>query len=132
MSIFSKKKPVEPQSVEEILGEFKVLQSDFSKLSENFKALQNKNIDNLQKIAVVRFNPFNETGGNQSFSLAILDGNDHGFVITSLFSRNENRVYGKPIKNGISEFTLTDEEKQAITAAQKRNGKEITNSKTKK
>jgi hypothetical protein len=131
MSLFSKKKPQEPQSVEEILGEFKLLQSDFAKLSENFRALQNKNIDNLQKIAVVRFNPFNETGGNQSFSLAILDGNDYGIVITSLFSRNENRVYSKPIKNGISEFTLTDEEKQAIVAAQKRNDKEIANSKAK-
>ena len=132
MSIFSKKKPQEPQSVEEILVEFKLLQDEFLRLSENFKALQNKNIDNLQKIAVVRFNPFNETGGNQSFSLAILDGNDCGIVITSLFSRNENRVYSKPIKNGVSEFTLTDEEKQAIAAAQKRNGQEIASSKAKK
>ena len=131
MSLFSKKKPQEPQSVEEILGEFKLLQGEFTRLSENFKLLQDKNIDNLQKIAVVRFNPFNETGGNQSFSLAILDGNDCGIVITSLFSRNENRVYSKPIKNGTSEFTLTDEEKQAIGAAQKKNGKETTNSKAK-
>jgi len=67
---------------------------------------------------MIRFNPFNETGGNQSFSVAILDGNDCGIVISSLFSRNENRVYGKPIKNGVSEFPLTDEEKEAIRLAQ--------------
>ena len=120
MSIFSKKKPAEPQSVEEILAEFKSLQNDFTKLKDDFGALQHKNIDNLQKIAIVRFNPFNETGGNQSFSLAILDGNDCGAVITSLFGRNDNRVYSKPITNGVSEFSLTDEEKLAIANAQKR------------
>lgn len=120
MSIFSKNKPQEPQSVEEILAEFKALQNDFAKLKGDFAALQQKNIENLQKIAAIRFNPFNETGGNQSFSLAILDGNNCGIVISSLVSRNENRIYGKPIKNGASEFSLTDEEKEAIALAQKR------------
>jgi hypothetical protein len=120
MSLFSKKKQEEPQSIEEILEQFKELQNDFSRLKEAFAALQIKNIDNLQKIAIIRYNPFNDGGGNQSFSLAVLDGNDCGAVISSLFSRNENRVYSKPIKNGVSEFALTDEEKQAIASAQKR------------
>lgn len=118
MSIFSKKQEAEPENIDDILMQFKELQKKFGKLSAGFDDLKKTNLANLQKIAVVRFNPFAQTGGNQSFSLALLDGNDCGVVITSLFSRNENRVYGKPIKNGASEYALTDEEKQAISIAQ--------------
>jgi len=117
MALFSKKKD-EPQDINQVLAQFKELQNQFAKLSADFDAIAKKDASNLQKVAMIRFNPFNETGGNQSFSVAILDGNDCGIVISSLFSRNENRVYGKPIKNGVSEFPLTDEEKEAIRLAQ--------------
>jgi len=118
MSIFSKKKPQEPQNIGEIQKEFAKLQESFGALSQEVAQIKSANLNNLQKIAVVRFNPFNETGGNQSFSLAMLDAKNNGAVITSLFTRNENRVYSKPIKNGASEFNLTNEEKEAITLAQ--------------
>lgn len=117
MALFSKKKD-ESQDINQVLAQFKELQNQFAKLSADFDAIAKKDASNLQKVAMIRFNPFNETGGNQSFSVAILDGNDCGIVISSLFSRNENRVYGKPIKNGVSEFPLTDEEKEAIRLAQ--------------
>ena len=70
------------------------------------EALKEENVANVDKVGMVRFNPFEGIGGNQSFSLAILDGNDNGAVVTSLFSRDGNRVYGKPIKTGTSEFPL--------------------------
>jgi len=48
---------------------------------------------------VVRFNPFSEVGGDQSFSIALMDGNNDGFMITALYTRDGNRVYAKPIQN---------------------------------
>ncbi|PIQ05298.1 MAG: hypothetical protein COW72_02875, partial [Candidatus Nealsonbacteria bacterium CG18_big_fil_WC_8_21_14_2_50_37_10] len=73
----------------------------------------------IQKIGLVRFNPFKEIGGNQSFSVALLDGNDSGIVVTSLYSREGNRVYGKPIEKGVSNYLLSEEEKQVLEIAKK-------------
>ncbi len=66
---------------------------------------------------MVRFNPFKEIGGDQSFSIALLDSNNDGIVITSLYGREGNRVFGKPIKNGKSRYLLSGEEKKAIEQA---------------
>ena len=51
----------------------------------------------IQRIGIVRFNPFDDTGGAQSFTMALLDGRDNGIVITSLYARNSNRWYVKEI-----------------------------------
>jgi hypothetical protein len=66
---------------------------------------------------VLRYNPFDNVGGDQSFSIALLDANNNGFVITSLYAREGTRVFAKPIKNGESEFPLSEEEKEAINRA---------------
>lgn len=71
----------------------------------------------FQKIGFVRFNPFREVGGNQSFSIALLDSKNNGFVITSIFTREGNRVYAKEVKEGKSQYQLSDEEKDAIEKA---------------
>ncbi len=71
----------------------------------------------LQKVGVVRFNPFEDTGGNQSFVVALLDNHGDGLVVSSLHSRAETRVYAKPIFGGKSSFQLSDEEHQAIGQA---------------
>ena len=95
----------------------KELANSFEKLSEELDALKKKSKFSVQKVALIRFNPFREVGGDQSFSVALLDGNNSGVVITSLYSREENRVYGKPVKNGESEYLLSEEEKEAIERA---------------
>ena len=71
----------------------------------------------IQKIGVVRFNPFKDTGGNQSFAIAILDSNNNGFILSSLYSRGGTRVYAKPIKNAVSSYHLSKEEEEAIKKA---------------
>ncbi len=73
-----------------------------------------------QKISVVRFNPFGDTGGDQSFVLAVLDAHDSGYVLTSIHGREGTRVYVKPIDYGKSKYTLSKEEKQALDQAAKR------------
>lgn len=77
-----------------------------------------------QKISIVRFNPFGDTGGDQSFSLAVLDAHDSGYILTSIHSRTGTRVYVKPIDFGNSKYTLSTEEKQALSQAVKRVPKE--------
>jgi len=71
----------------------------------------------LQKFGVVRFNPFKEVGGDQSFSIALLDAKNNGFVITGLYTREGNRVFAKPIENCQSKYLLSGEEKEAIKKA---------------
>ena len=89
-------------------------------LFKEIKKLEKENAYNVQKIGLVRFNPFAETGGDQSFCLAVLDANDNGFVISSLHSRETTRLYAKPIKKGkATGYQLSDEEKQAIKKAKK-------------
>ena len=74
----------------------------------------------IQKIGLVRYNPFAETGGNQSFCLSVLDEHNSGLVISSLHSRGATRVYAKPVKNGkATGYDLSDEEKKAIKEAKR-------------
>lgn len=81
--------------------------------------LEKEDLNHIQKLGLVRFNPFSETGGDHSFCLAILDGKDSGVVITGLHTRERTRIYIKPILRGKSELTLSLEEKKAIEKALK-------------
>lgn len=71
----------------------------------------------LGRIGLVRFNPFEDTGGNQSFALAILDAQGDGFVVSSLHARAGTRVYAKAITGGLSEGALSEEESEALRRA---------------
>ncbi len=73
--------------------------------------------NSYQKFAMVRYNPFSDTGGDQSFSLALLDLNNNGFVITSIHGREVNRIYAKQIVGGKSSHNLSAEEEEAIRRA---------------
>jgi hypothetical protein len=69
------------------------------------------------RVGLVRFNPFEDTGGNQSFALALLDGKGDGFVVSSLHSRTGTRIYAKSIAAGASETALSEEETGALRQA---------------
>jgi hypothetical protein len=71
----------------------------------------------LQHLGVVRFNPFQDTGSDQSFAIALVDGHGNGVVLSSLHSRDVTRVYAKPLQRWESTYSLADEEKQAIALA---------------
>ena len=119
---FFKKNKKEPENFKEILTDFQNLKKDFKKISKELANLKKESKFSIQKIALVRFNPFSEVGGDQSFSVALLDTNNNGVVITSLYLRGGNRVYGKPIKNSQSEYQLSEEETKAIEQAINKNG----------
>ncbi len=71
----------------------------------------------VQNVGIVRFNPFRDAGGDQSFCIALLDEGRNGVVISSLYSRDGVRVYGKPINAGKSTYQLSGEEQEAIQKA---------------
>ena len=90
--------------------EIRTLKKDFVKALEEAKL-------HVQKVGLVRFNPFEEMGGDHSFSLALLDGKEDGFVITGLHTRERTRVYIKAIKKGKSKVDLAKEEEKAVKIA---------------
>jgi hypothetical protein len=71
----------------------------------------------FQKIGLVRFNPFEDTGGNQSFALALLDAAGDGFVVSSLHARTGTRVYAKALTGGRADGALSNEEAEALRRA---------------
>lgn len=111
------KKKKEPKNFQEVLFRFEELEENFKKLAQELKDIKKKNKFSIQKVGIVRFNPFSGVGGDQSFSAALLDGNKNGIIITSLYSREDNRVYGKPIENGKSKYSLSKDERKAIRKA---------------
>lgn len=90
--------------------------------TEKTKKEIEKIIDNsklyLQKLGLIRFNPFGRTGGEQSFVLALLDANNNGIIINFIYTHEGIRIYTKRIKNGKGEqYDLSDEEREAIEKA---------------
>jgi hypothetical protein len=71
----------------------------------------------VQKVGLVRFNPFEDGGGNFSFTLALLDQHNNGFVLTSMHGRQQNRIYTKKIDDAKSDSQLTEEEVKAVEIA---------------
>jgi hypothetical protein len=71
----------------------------------------------IQRVGLIRFNPFEETGGNQSFALSLLDARGDGFVVSSLHSRSGTRVYAKSLAAGQSDVPLSTEEGEAVELA---------------
>jgi len=71
----------------------------------------------FQRVGLVRYNPFEETGGNQSFALALLDADGDGWVLSSLHARSGTRVYAKAVGGGRSEAAVSEEEAAAIKQA---------------
>ena len=109
--------------LESIVSEiFKKQQSTEEKANNalnKIKTLDNSALSSIQKVSVIRFNPFSDIGSNQSFAIALLDQKDDGVVISSLHAKEGTRVYAKPVKNGESDYALSKEEEAAVKEAAK-------------
>lgn len=90
-----------------------------AQLESEVKKIKDSDQYHIQRIGMVRFNPFKEIGGEHSFSVALMDAKNTGIVITGLHTRERTRVYVKSIKLGKCELELSEEEKKAIEKAQK-------------
>jgi len=106
--------------LEKLLKDFDKQAEQTEKLIKIAEELEKESLYNIQKVGLVRYNPFAETGGDQSFCLSLLDGKNSGLVISSLHSRDTTRIYAKPVKKGkAAGYDLSAEEKQAIKRAKK-------------
>ena len=81
-----------------------------------------KNLDEdltkcIQKVGIVRYNAFKDTGSDLSFALALLDEKNNGVVLNGIYSREMSNIYAKPVENGKSNYTVSEEETQAIQKA---------------
>lgn len=89
---------------------------DLYGISNQIHDLANRSV---HKVGIIRFNPFKDLGGDQSFSIALLDGQSNGVVISGLHTREGNRVYAKPVEKGKAvKYPLTEEEIEAIRRAE--------------
>ncbi len=79
--------------------------------------LEKRSRGSLQHIGMVRFNPFDDTGSDQSFAIALLDDRRDGVVLSSLHGRANTRLFAKPVEAGSSRHTLSAEESEAIRIA---------------
>jgi len=117
--LFSGKQATDLESI--ILAhtkEIKAIDKEIQELFEISNKIHALAQRSIHKVGIIRFNPFKDIGGDQSFALALLDGKDSGIVISSLHTREGTRIYSKPVMKGESEkYTLTEEEKQAIKMA---------------
>ncbi len=111
------------QVLDEVLKQLNGNKQELEKLASKLQIQIDDGIGHIQKIGVLRFNPFADTGGDQSFVLAILDGTDSGIVLTSLHSRGTTRWYAKNVKEGKGvDHKLSDEEEKAIKNAKSLKG----------
>jgi len=101
-----------------------ILEKEISMLKEARKNIEveidtinQKLKKSIRGLETIRFNPFPDQGSNQSFAIGILNEEDNGVVISSLYSRERMSIFAKPIKAGKSEYELTQEEKEVLKKA---------------
>lgn len=96
------------------LTEVRAAKEDLEKLEQHQQAMREQMKGCVQKVKLMRYNAFTDTGSNLSYSLAVLDENNNGVVLSSLYGREDNRSYAKPVENGKSTYQLSDEEKEVL------------------
>lgn len=70
-----------------------------------------------QKFSMIRYSAFENVGGDLSFSVALLDGNNSGVILTGIYGRDFNAFYAKPVEKGISKYELSEEEIKVLKEA---------------
>lgn len=111
-------KPGLLEALEAVLTTLQDVKSRASALEKATQVLENEGSLHVQRIGIVRFNPFADTGGAQSFSIALLNGRNSGVMLTSLYARSGNRWYVKDIIAGKGkDVALSKEEEAAIDKA---------------
>ena len=104
--------------LEDLVKSSELNKKDIDYLKDYSLKLEKDGFLHIQKVGLVRFNPFKDTGGDQSFILSLVDANDTGVIISSLYSRSGTRWYAKSVVGGKAvEHELSEEEKKALKEA---------------
>ncbi len=117
-------KGTKENEITKVLGKILKVQGENSasilQIEKEIRRIDWEGRSHVQKVGIIRFNPFKEIGGDHSFSLAMLDGTDSGVIVTCLHTRERTRVYMKGINKGKSVLDLSNEEKKALEEAIKK------------
>ena len=109
------------RSIEEVMNNYmkmvKNVNEDNKIIKANILNVERQLNMCVQNIGMVRYNAFDDVGSELSFAIAMLDNEDNGFVINSIYGRTSSNVYAKTIENGTSKVTLSDEEIKAVNKA---------------
>lgn len=114
------------KNLEEILLDLsermKKAETEIEKMDQIIARMEREATYYLQRWALQRYKAFANVGGDQSFSLVLLDRNGDGVILSSIYGRDESRVYAKSISGGKANYPLSDEEQEVLAAAiQRRN-----------
>lgn len=90
------------------------LENSTNEISIDLKQVNDKLKKSIRGLETLRFNPFPDQGSNQSFAIAMLNEENDGLILSSLYSRERMSIFAKPIKNGTSSYELTEEEKEIL------------------
>lgn len=93
------------------------VKSNSEKLAISYEELDKRIKGCIQKISVVRYRAFDDVGSDLSFSIALLDENSNGVILTGIYGRHASNTYAKPIDKGISRYDLSEEEQQVLNEA---------------
>ncbi len=106
-------------ALEKLHGHSKTMEGFRKDLEKYLETVETRLNKNIQSVETIRFNPFKGTGegGNQSFATTLISEKGDGVVISSLYTRDRVSVYAKPVKKFVSEFELSDEEKESLVKA---------------
>ena len=109
------------ENVEKILSEYLKIVDEMMKKSKNHEEeiirLENNLKKCVQKVGIVRYNAYGDTGSDLSFTLALMDADDNGVVVNGLYSRESSSIFAKPLVKGETKYNLSAEEIQAIDIA---------------
>lgn len=101
--------------ISSLLQDIEKLQKSGNQTNLNIKQIEQKLKTSIRGLETVRFNPFKDSGSNQSFAIALINEEGDGVIISSLYSRERMSIFAKPIKKYSSEYELTQEEKEVLS-----------------
>ncbi|NNG67156.1 DUF4446 family protein [Caldanaerobacter subterraneus] len=106
--------------LQRILVEKEEIKNDINQIRVKVNALEKEGRRAIKKVGIVRYNAFPDVGSDLSYSIALLDEEDNGVVLSGIYGRNETATFAKPIERGHSKYPLSAEEVQAIERAKRK------------
>ena len=105
------------EKIDAYYNEFDAINTAIKDLDRQLDELASKNMRNFSKVGFVRFTAFSEVGSDLSFAIALMDNNNNGFILSSIYGRDDSRFYAKPLENGLSKYRISEEEELAVRKA---------------
>ena len=105
------------EMLKEYLNSVEDIRKDNMEIKNYYTKLDNDISSSIQKVGLVRYNAFQDVGSDLSFALALLDRENNGIILNGIYGSESSNIYAKPIKNGESQYQLSEEEKEALKIA---------------